>query len=181
LGLALALGTAVANAQTPPQAATPQPAAAAPVDQHARFTGTFNYVGGQRERDALNAAIERVVTQMNFITGPIARGRLREKNPVYPNIAIRFPPGQVMLVLAGRTWASPDNGAEAPARASNGDPVHTSQRIDHDHIVQVIRSDEGIRRNEYWLWGDGNTLTLRVTVTSSRLPAPVRYSLTYRR
>src|SRR5206468_3925840 len=79
----VAAAPAVLRAQTaaPAAAAQPAPAAGAPApapqpeDPRTRYTGTYHYVGGAGERAALDAAIERAIADMSFITRPIARGR----------------------------------------------------------------------------------------------------------
>lgn len=189
--LAASLATPQTHAQTPP--ATP-PAAVAPVpppptpqqpvpvDPRTTLTGNFAYAGGDRERTELTAAIERATDGMNFITGPIGRGRLRDRNPVYGSIGLRFSPGFIEVLFDGRSFRSPEGGAAAPGRSLTNDAVQISQRVEaNGHLVQVITSDSGSKRAEFWLNGDGTMLTMSVVVTSGSLPRPLRYNLTFRR
>lgn len=171
-------------APTPPAAQpAPPPAAApaAPVDPRTRLAGSFVFVGGDRERAALNAAIDRATEGMNFITGPIARGRLRDRNPIYNTVALRFPAGFIEVVYDGRVFRAPESGANAPGRSITNDPIQVSQRINNGQLVQVITSDSGSKRAEMALSADGNTLSMHITITAGALPRPLRYTLTFRR
>jgi hypothetical protein len=62
-----------------------------------------------------------------------------------------------------------------------GEDVRAAQRIVEDRIVQTLRDPRGVRRNEFTLSPDGQTLTVRVSIESPHLSAPLRYRLTYRR
>ena len=172
---------APAVAQTPPAAPPAAQPAPAP-DPRARLAGTYSYAGGARERQALEQAIERTIADMNFITKPIARGRLRDKNPVHPTITIQFPAGLIDVRMAGRSpLRSPDNGSPAPGQGLSNEAIRVTQRIQGATLVTATTSDEGGRRIEFTPAPDGRSLVVRVTVTSPRLPMPLRYQLTYRR
>jgi hypothetical protein len=173
-----------AAAQAPPAATVPPAAAPAPpaVDPHVLYAGSYSFVGGDRERNAINAAIERATDGLNFIIRPIANDRIRGASPVPGAVTIRFPPGQVeVLAITGRIWRSPENGPAVPGQGVTGDPVRITSRWENGHLVQILATDEGARRNDYILNADGRTLTLRVTTSSPRLPRSVIYDLTYRR
>jgi hypothetical protein len=55
-----------------------------------------------------------------------------------------------------------------------------SARLGAGALTQTFKSEEGERVNEFHLQPDG-TLSLDVTVTSPKLPAPVKYTLQFRR
>jgi len=63
----------------------------------------------------------------------------------------------------------------------NGKKSTLTQSLAGDRITQVFVSEDGKRENEFTLAKDGQTLTLKVTVTNSRLANPVVYSLSYKR
>lgn len=189
--LSASLVTPSLDAQTPPTTTPPaQPVATpppppsppAPVDPRVAMSGNYGFVGGDRERNEVIAAIGRATDGMNFITGPIARGRLRDRNPVYGSIGLRFTPGFIEVLFDGRSFRSPDSGAQAPGRSVTNEPVQVSQRFDgNGHIVQVITSESGSKRSEFALGSDGATLSMSVTVTSGSLPRQLRYTLTFHR
>jgi hypothetical protein len=159
----------------------PPPVGVRPADPRARFMGAFEFVGGERERAGVRAAIEHVISQMSFIAAPFARGPLRERNPVFPRVSIQLRGGQVVVAFPTVRFASAESGAETPGRTEFGENVHISHRFEPDRMVEIIRADSGTRRNDFLLSPDGNTLTMRVNMSSPRLPTAIRYALTYRR
>jgi hypothetical protein len=174
--------TTAAAVAAPPAAVQPTPPPAPPVDPHARYNGTYAFVGGDRERQALDAAVETTIDGMNFIARPIARGRLHDRNPVYNAVGIRLTPGFIEVLYDGRSYRSPDNGANASGRTVTGDAAQISHRFDgNGRLTQAITTDSGVRRVDFNLSGDGNTLSMNVTVSSSSLPRALHYSFTFRR
>ena len=141
----------------------------------------YRFVGGETQRQAVHDAIERAVAPMNFIERPIARGRLRDRNRVEDSLAFRFQPGTVSVVLGGHELQSPDNFAPAPGRAITGEAMQVRQRLVGDRVVQSLRTGEGERRDEFAVSPDGRRVTMRVTVHSPKLRAPMQYSLDYAR
>jgi hypothetical protein len=145
-----------------------------------RLTGTFASVSEAANQARIDAAIERVVARLVFFARDLARSRLREANPVFRAITVRFGTGSVD-VTAGRTVHSRDDGSETTATGLNGQSSHVTQRLDGGRLVQVMWTDQGARRTEFIVSADGAVLTVRVTLTSPQLPAPLTYELTYRR
>jgi hypothetical protein len=84
-------------------------------------------------------------------------------------------------VYDGRVFRSPENGGQASGRSVQNDPITFTQRFDGNRLVQVITSESGSRRSEFTLSADGQTLTMRVTLTSGSLPRALQYALTFRR
>ena len=167
---------------TPPAGVAITPAPAPAVDPRTRFAGVYLFAGGAREQEGIQAGIERAIDEMSFITRPFARSRLRNTNPAYGWVQVQFQGEHIVITLAGR---SPINtladGSPAPWTRPDGEQVQARQRFMGDRVVQSITAQDGSRRVEYQLDASGQRLTLDVTVTSPRLPAPLRYRLTYRR
>ena len=59
-------------------------------EQADRFVGSYAFAGGERERAALDAAIDEVVAEMNFLVRDVARSKLRESNPIPDNVTIEL-------------------------------------------------------------------------------------------
>lgn len=76
--------------------------------------------------------------------------------------------------------ASPDQGPDVD-HGSGGDRSKLSQRIGGGKLMQRFLAGEGGRTNEWALSADGMTLTLKATISSPKLTAPVVYTLTYKR
>ena len=157
------------------------PSSVAPVQaQNARLQGTFAYEAAGS--DNINQAIESAVARMNFITRPIARGRLRKTNEPYRTVRISFTPAQISVVTDTRdAIVSPANGAPIKWTREDGEVLDVATAWRGATIEQSFTAEDGKRVNTYSLSPDGNVMTMQVTITSPRLAAPLRYSLRYRR
>jgi steroid 5-alpha reductase family enzyme len=175
-GLALvvaALGTFGAAAS---QAAPPAE------DLRQRWAGEYLFVGGAAERAAVPAAVERSVDGMFFIARGIAYDRLLKNCDVCARYTLGFSGGN--LSVAGPCQVpdvSPDDGREVDHRNKLGETSKLSQRFVGETLVQEFRGDGGTRKVVWTLLPDGDTLRIQFSITSSHLPRPVDYSLTYRR
>jgi len=179
----IALVPAVTRAEAPsppPPSAAPSPAAAA---LRERFAGTFLYVGGEKEIAARNAAIEKATESMFFAIRGTARSKLRDSTEVKLSVRFAFGSGNISVFTPGEAAAvSPERGTPAAYKASSGTPMQLTQRLTPDgKIEQIFVSDSGTRSVVFALSADGLTLSAVHTLSSSKLPQPVRYTLTYRR
>jgi hypothetical protein len=146
----------------------------------AQLNGTFALNRGQS--DDIAAAINRAVSRMNFVTRPIARGRLTRTNTAYSRITIGYNPEHVTIQYDQRAPIhTPANGTPVQWTREDGEKFMVSTEWTHGHLEQTFRADDGQRVNVYTLSEDGATLTMDITVTSPRLPAPVRYKLVFNR
>lgn len=146
----------------------------------ARFNGNWRYAGSASHgREIIERAVVRAVDGMNFITQPIATGRLRDKNPLVRRIDIDATDDSVRVVFdRGRTYRGQlDQWTD---HRFDGDTVRVQFRHRGDALVQLFRTDSGSRRNVYRLKRDGR-LQLDVTVQSGSLPRDMTYTLLYRR
>ncbi len=145
----------------------------------ARFNGTWRYAGSPSSgQQIIERAITRAVDGMNFITQPIATGRLRDKNPLVRRIDINLTSTDARVVFDGnRTYRGQLN--TWTNHTFDGDTVRVEFRHRGDSIVQLFRTDSGTRRNVYRLMPNGQ-LRLEVTVQSGSLPRDMTYRLNYR-
>jgi len=148
--------------------------------QSAAFNGTFAYDASASE--SIDRAIEQGVAKMNFITRPVARGRLKKTNEPYKTITIAQTPTQVSITTDNRAAiVTPANGTAIKWKREDGEVLDVHTAWAEGKLVQEFDAEDGKRVNTYTLSGDGNTLTMHVTVSSPRLPQPVTYTLVYRR
>lgn len=153
---------------------------ASPTAARDRFAGNFAYGGGAAQDKAREDAIEKATDSMFFATRGIARGRLKDKTVIRQQIGISFGGGNITTTFSSLPAAvSPENGSPAPYK-SGDDTVQLTQKITPDgKLVQSFTASDGNRTNTYSLSADGKTLTMAVVVTSTKIPQPVRYMLTY--
>lgn len=158
-------------------------AAAAPATSLAQapsLDGSYAFVA--EGSDDINRAIDQGVASMNFVTRPIARGRLRKVNFPYRTLRISHTSSEITTVPDTRApVVTPSNGTTVKWRREDGEIFDVSTSWEGTSLRQSFNADDGQRVNLFSLSPDGRTLTMHVTVTSPRLPKPVVYSLKYAR
>jgi hypothetical protein len=143
------------------------------------FVGSWTYA--DQPSDVIERAIERGIDDMNFITKPIARRRLRATNNPYSTVEIRHAEGRITTVLEGRAISSPEDGSTIDWRREDGEMLRVATSIRNGTLVQSFTAEDGSREAVYSVSPDGRRLTMQVTIRSDRLPAPIVYRLLYDR
>lgn len=151
------------------------------LEQVGDFVGEYQFVGGQKERDGIDAAIEVSVAEVNPVVRNLGRSRLKESNEVPASIEIELEGEVVTIRQAGEAHAVRVDGAKIKLKSKLGDKVRVGHSLAGGKLIQKIVGDGGERTNRYKLSSDGKRLTLGVEITSDHLPVPVEYSLTYER
>lgn len=148
--------------------------------QESSMRGTFTV--DRAHSDDVNRAIETAVGRMNFVTRPIARGRLRRTNPVYGRVVVNYTGDQVSTTFDQRhPIESPSNGTPIKWTREDGEKFDLSTEWQGQRLVQTFRAEDGTRTNTYSVSADGRVLTIHVRITSPRLPQPLEYNLVYNR
>ena len=165
----LSLGVVLLAASAAPAAAQDRP-----------LDGNYTYVAAQS--DDIKAAIEQAVRRMNFITRPIARGRLTKTNSPYQSLAITTSGSEIRIVTDQRApIVTPPTGAPVKWTREDGEVFDVTTRWADGSLEQTFVAEDGQRKNVFVLAPDGNTLEMRVTITSPRLAQPLTYTLRYRK
>lgn len=143
--------------------------------------GTFVYDASAS--DDVEAAIKEATHKMSFITKPIARGRLKKTNEPYRRVIISPTAAEISIAMDQRApIVTPSDGTAIDwKRPEDGEMLKVSTSWEGDRLRETFVADDGQRENVFSLSPDGRTLRMDVTVSSPRLPAPVRYALVYRR
>jgi hypothetical protein len=144
------------------------------------FAGRYRFVGGQRQREAVTAAIEGVVAEMNPLARAIARNRLVESNPVPDAIDIRRREDTIEVKLGERSYVAPLDESQTSAKGVNGDTLRYHVELDGPELRQVFVGERGRRENTLHRRGP-QRLELNVVVKSEQLPKPLTYRLTFER
>lgn len=137
-------------------------------DWHAESDGT----------QLVKTAIERATQEMSVLTRGMARGRLRERNA---------PPASIRMSRQGDVFTIHFAGGEPVSLPISGAPVKVGDRTiriepepDGEGLRHTGGTAEGARENIFRLDG-ADRMTMAVTVKSARLPAPVTYTLAFKR
>ena len=148
--------------------------------QGTALNGSYSLVGNGGAE--INRAIEQAIAKMSFVVRPIARGRLRRTNLPYATIQLGITSNQITIdTRNGNPITTPADGTPIEWKREDGEVLRVSTEWRNGALQQTFVADDGQRVNVYTLGAGGTTMELRVTVTSPRLPAPVTYTLRYRR
>jgi len=186
-GLAITIFTVVVGFTLPAFAQGDEvPADKTPVvqapDVKAEFQGKFVYAGGQKQRDKLVEAIEAATDDMNFVTRPIARSRLKDTNIVFQSLVVAFTADTVSVKRDSQTpIATPISGAKGTWTSPDDETYTVTQTLKDRKIVQTFVAGDGRKVATYTLSKDGKSLTLSISVSSPKLPQKVTYALSYRK
>lgn len=166
------------------------PASARKPRHAADIDGTYVLDDAAAAPAAIRKAINVAVKGMGWPAERIARGRLEKTN---------LPPYRRIVILLGArvTDVSITTDKRAPiVTPPDGTPVDWTREdkekfkvsttlsvssVSIGPLRQTFQSEDGKRVNTYVFSADGKTLEMEVVVSSSRLPRPVTYTLTYRR
>jgi hypothetical protein len=141
-----------------------------------RFAGDWRAESDGTE--LVKTAIERATQEMSMFTRGVARGRLRERNA---------PPASIRMSRQGDLFTIRFAGAEPVSLPISGTPVQVGDRTiriqpqpDGDGLRHEGKNPDGARENIFRL-DSADRMTMAVTVSSPRLPAPVTYTLAFTR
>jgi hypothetical protein len=148
-----------------------------------RFSGSYLYAGGDAEKKAVAAAVEKAINGMGFLAKPVARQSLKQRAEIREGYSFVFD-GLGHLKLSSKGFpveSGPLDGKPFPFVTREGDATQVSFRFVDGMLLQQGRTEDGSGRTEFRLADDGATLLVHRVMESTQLTAPVEYSLTYRR
>ena len=139
------------------------------------------FVNDEQSDAGVQKAIEAAVADMNFITRPVARSRLKKTNSPAHRIAITRQGETISVRFDERKPAEmPADGSVVKWTGEDGEQFDVFARAENARLVQTFKAEDGQRVNSF-IAEDAQRLTLEVQVTSPRLPKPLTYTLRYRR
>lgn len=144
------------------------------------FAGEYTFVGGQKEQDQIDAAIEKALNEVNPMVRSLGRKRLQETNKIAKQLRIAVEGEAVDIRFDGSGHSARLDGSTVKAVSPYGDKIKISHRMRGERLIERTDSRQGGRSNTFKLGKDGK-VTVDVQITSSHLPVPVEYRLTYKR
>lgn len=145
------------------------------------FAGEYTFIGGQKERDGVDAAIETTLQAVSPVVRNLGRERLQAANVVPQNVEIKLDGDQVNVLFDGHGHEAGLDGVPIKTQSREGDKVKVSYRMRGAQLVELTDGVGGDRTNEFKLNADASRLTMDVEISSSQLPVPVTYRLTFKR
>jgi hypothetical protein len=147
--------------------------------EEAPWVGVF--VNDEQSDAGILQAIDAAVADMNFITRPIARSRLKKTNSLAHRITIARQGETISVRFDERKPAEmPADGSVVKWTGEDGEQFDVFARVESSRLVQTFKAEDGQRVNSFSA-EDAQRLTLEVQVTSPRLPKPLTYSVHYKR
>ena len=145
-----------------------------------KLEGSFSYVASGS--DSIDKSIDEAVSDMNFIVAPIARSRLTKTNTIYKKITFDYVGNQVAIVTGSRAPIKTSlNGTPIKWTREDGEVLDYSTTVNGESIRQKFVAKDGQRVNEFTPNADGQSLTMKVTVSSPKLKSPLTYRLVYKK
>jgi hypothetical protein len=140
------------------------------------------FVNDEQSDAGVQKAIEAAVADMNFITRPVARSRLKKTNSLAHRITITREADTITVRFDERKPAvMPTDGSAIKWTSEDGEEYDVTARVENARLMQTFKAEDGQRVNSFTTEEDGQRLTLGVQVTSPRLPKPLTYAVRYRR
>jgi len=146
------------------------------------FVGTWEIVGVVSDaEEQVKTAIYKATEEMNFLTRGIARDRL---------INSQKPPKQIRMRRQNEMFTIHPDTISALSMPISGKAVKYEDRMawvsldtggGRLALRQISENRQGKRENVYRLQDSGKSLILEVTVSSSSLPAQLKYTLKFTR
>jgi hypothetical protein len=132
--------------------------------------------------DNIEAAIVSGTADMNFAIRSLARSLIAKTNPRYDRVEVRRNGTSVSVRFDARPPIEmPLDGHPVRWIREDGGIYNVTAQWSDTQVVMHFESDNGDRTNTLFLEPDGATLRFRVKLTSTHLPGPILYVLTYRR
>ena len=152
--------------------------ATAPAPTNDGVVGRWRFIGGTAEASNINRAIDAALADFNPVMREIVASQLRDTNRAYPEFSVALDGDNIVTRVNGRTVSTPASGAPREVTTAEGRSAQVSQRIQGNRLTQTMVNPQGTRTHTITRGADGN-LTVAVRITSSHLPRPIEYRLTY--
>ena len=147
----------------------------------ASVLGSWQIINPSAAEAARDAAIDSVVEELMFIARPIARRRMSSELPVHQRIRLTQNSSGLRAVIGPYDFTTTADGSPQTIEDPWDNEVRVSQQLSEGRLRQVFRAENGVLYHDLRVNEAGDRLTLRVRVTSPRLPSDGRYRYNYRR
>jgi hypothetical protein len=160
--------------------------AAAPASLSAQAlpdTGTLVFQIDPERCDNVQAAIERTIRPMSWIIRPIARHRLLRTNRPPAHLTISVRSDSLVVTFEGHPpIVTPRDGSSAPwASGVSKETYYVTSLVAGDTLKQRITASDGHRNDDFVFFDGGERMELHVVLVAEHLPAPLDYTLEFRR
>lgn len=152
--------------------------------ESASLVGTYTWCESEREKQVIAQAVEAGVAQIGCLLRSIARSRLTTSTKPFKTLTFTEVSGGCMQMVrdADNPIVTPTNGVAVAWTRNDGKVFQVQQFWAGTALIQIYSDEDmNVRENAYTLAPDGTTLTIAVTIKSTRFKTPIRYALNYLR
>ena len=161
-------------------AEAPEGSECAAVPAEPVLTGELRFVGGQRQRDLVTQAIERSVQSLPRFQ-EVARRRLTQDNAIPETVRMSMDGADLVVIYGDQApQRAPLDGSPREWKNPEGQTISLTHELREGRLVQTTWGGGG-RRVMVWTFDHERGLVrVHSTMSSPRLPVPVRYRLTFK-
>lgn len=147
----------------------------------AKLLGRYRFAGDKREIEALDAAIDDAVSDMNIFVREIARRRLRRITEIPKTLGLSVHEGVLTVGVPNADYSAPLDGTPVKVKGPTGDMLTLRHDvIETARLRQSFFSEDGSRVNLCEI-DNKERLRVHVRIRSEKLSKDLTYSLTFAR
>ena len=147
------------------------------------WLGEFQWTATDAEKAVIEKAVEDGAKQVGMLVRSVARGRLKETTKPFQKLSFAMAEKTLTMTrdddapIVGAT-----DGSKIEWTRKDKKKFTVEQTIVENVLTQTFTDPEGNKRvNKHTFGEDGKTMSLEITINSSSLKEPVKYTLTYKK
>ena len=148
--------------------------------QDAAFTGAWTYSRDAHEKSMRCESIDQATNDISRLIRARMRQGLQDKTEPVAEIILNDRVDRVTVTGRNRDVTFTTDGSPNRVQTEHGIATIRAKRKD-GKLVVTSEAPNGTQTTEYRLSEDGTELVLEVSISSDKLPKPVRFRTTYRR
>lgn len=145
------------------------------------WVGAYQSTSPEKAKDVIERAIESGTSGMGPLRRNVARRRLKSTNRLNNIVRITPEGNELITDFDGRTYRAPTTGEPEQGKDPDGKAVTVSYRAVGDTLKSRYVAEDGAKQIDFERTPDGQGMIMHVTVISSKLPEPIKYSIAYKR
>ncbi|MET0341947.1 MAG: hypothetical protein ABW252_13160 [Polyangiales bacterium] len=144
-------------------------------------SGKYKYAGPKSEKEVIKKQVDEIVWKADESIRVMAQETLNKRTHVPEWWEVKQAGNKITVHAEGRTVEKHDLSKESTdGLDQDGNPCALKVAKQGSDITQWIVTTDGTRKNVFRPQPDG-TLKVDVEISSPRLPAPITYTLTYKK
>lgn len=146
------------------------------------FLAAYHHVGGDKEREARDRAIEDAISTMSSLFKGVARDMLKSANGIPSKLEIKTANKKKSLTVMAddQNFTAPLDGTAVKVKVVTGDVMQMHYEADDGQLDQIFEGEDRGRLNRF-TFNKAGQLLMNVTVHATQLPKKLVYKLTYER